>query len=130
VLTAADALPNVEVRPFTSDPARVFRDARVLLVPHRVDNRPRVVLEAQTNGIPVIATDHPGLVESVGPGGRNVADTDDPRPWIDALRSLWDEPGYSAAVSAARAHAARADAAPDAVVARFERSLERVVARR
>jgi glycosyltransferase involved in cell wall biosynthesis len=129
VLTRAGSAPNVDVRPFTSDPAQVFRDARVLLVPHRVDNRPRVVLEAQTNGIPVVATDHPGLVESVGAGGRVVADSDDPQPWVDALRAVWDEPAYGAAVDAARAHAARPEASPDAVVARFEDLLEQLVAR-
>ena len=34
---------------------QLYGDARVLLVPHRIDNRPRVIAEAQANGIPVIA---------------------------------------------------------------------------
>jgi glycosyltransferase involved in cell wall biosynthesis len=122
VIAATRDLPNVELRPFATDPAAVFRDARVLLVPHRVDNRPRVILEAQTNGIPVVATDHPGLVESVGAGGRLVPDTDDPRPWIDAVGTVWDDAGtYDALVAAAYAHAARDDVVPERVVERFER---------
>ncbi|MGZ4675022.1 MAG: glycosyltransferase family 4 protein [Acidimicrobiia bacterium] len=117
----AAGLPNVEIRPFSSDPAAVFRDARVLLVPHRVDNRPRVVLEAQTNGIPVIASGYPGLVESVGAGGIVVADTDDPGPWIEAVAELWDDPvRYAALVDAAREHAARPEVDPEQVVDRFE----------
>ena len=102
----------------------------MLLVPHRVDNRPRVVLEAQTNGIPVVASDHPGLVESVGPGGRIVPDVDDPAPWVAALREVWDEPVHSEVVAAARAHAARPEVSPDAIVDRFEALLGSVVARR
>lgn len=121
IVAATRDLPNVELRPFSPDPAAVFRDARVLLVPHRVDNRPRVVLEAQTNGIPVIASDHPGLVESVGPGGRIVADTDDPGPWVEALAAVWDDDaGYRGLVEAAAQHASRDDVVPERIVERFE----------
>jgi glycosyltransferase involved in cell wall biosynthesis len=128
VRDAAAAQPNVEVRPFSDRPGALFRDARVLLVPHRVDNRPRVVLEAQTNGIPVVASDHPGLVESVAAGGAIVPDTDDPIPWIAAVRSLWDDAGvYDAARSAAELHAARDEVSPGRVVERFEALLEELV---
>ena len=117
---AAARHANVEIRPFAADPAAVFRDARLLLVPHRVDNRPRVVLEAQTNGIPVIASDHPGLVESVGPGGTIVEDTDDPVPWVRAVSDALEADRYERLVAAAREHARRPEVDPDHVVDRFE----------
>ena len=129
--TLAARYPNVTVRPFQTNPAEVFRDAKVLLVPHRVDNRPRVVLEAQANGIPVIATDHPGLAESVGPGGILVDDVDDPTVWTDALGRVWDDTAhYADLVGAARLHAARPGVDPDSIAAEFEQLLEELVARR
>lgn len=126
--TAAD-FANIEVRAFNPDPAAVFADARVLLVPHRVDNRPRVILEAQTNGIPVIASRYPGLIESVGEGGTIVDDTDEPAPWGAAIGEMWDDPSrYEALVAAANAHAQRDDVVPERIVRRFE-ALLRDVAR-
>ncbi len=123
----AAGLANVEVRAFASDPAAVFRDARLLLVPHRVDNRPRVVLEAQTNGIPVIASDYPGLTESVGPGGTIVEDTDDPAPWLRAIDDALEPARYEMLVRAARTHASRDDVVPERIVERFERLLADLV---
>lgn len=120
--------PNVSIRPFQANAAAIFQDARVLLVPHRVDNRPRVVLEAQANGIPVIATDYPGLSESVGDGGVLVEDVDDPEPWTRALGRVWDDPArYAALVAAARAHAARPEVDPGSIAVRFEQLLERLI---
>ncbi len=120
---------NVEVRPFTSEPAAMFRDARLLLVPHRVDNRPRVVLEAQTNGIPVIASDYPGLVESVGPGGLIVADTDDPAPWVEAVTTALEPDTYSRLVAAASEHAQRDEVDPEVIVDRFEALVSELIRR-
>lgn len=126
----AERFANVVVRPFEANPAAIFRDARVLLVPHRVDNRPRVILEAQSNGIPVIATDYRGLAESVGAGGLLVGDDDDPRPWVAALARVWDEPSlYGELADAARAHAARAEVDPAFITQRFEQLLEGLVTR-
>jgi glycosyltransferase involved in cell wall biosynthesis len=125
------AHPNVRLRPFSPDPAGVFRDARVLLVPHRVDNRPRVVLEAQANGIPVLATRLPGLVESVGQGGAFVADDAPPGDWVAALAALWDDDAnYDAASEAARRHAHRVDVSPDAIVDHFEALVSELVSAR
>ena len=120
----AEARPNVSVRPYTDDPAEVYRDARVLLVPHRVDNRPRVILEAQANGIPVIASAYPGLAESIGPGGVIVEDADNPAAWTRVLSSVWDDPTrYENLVDAARTHAHRSEVDPVRIVERFEQLL-------
>ena len=61
--------PNVVFRSRTDNPSDIYRDAAILLAPHKLDNRPRTVLEALSNGIPVVCSDLPGLVESVGPAG-------------------------------------------------------------
>jgi glycosyltransferase involved in cell wall biosynthesis len=129
LLDRAAQVPNVEVRPFSDRPGALFADCRVLLVPHRVDNRPRVVLEAQASGIPVVASAQPGLVECVGPGGVIVDDTDDPAPWIAAVGELWDDAGrYDALTAAAREHAQRPEVDPELIAARFEALVAELVA--
>jgi glycosyltransferase involved in cell wall biosynthesis len=131
ILDRAASVPNVEVRAFSDHPGALFADCRLLLVPHRVDNRPRVVLEAQASGIPVVASAQPGLIESVGPGGVIVDDTDEPAPWIAAIAGLWDDAErYDAISAAARAHAQRPEVDADRIAARFEALLEELVARR
>lgn len=121
LLDRAAGLPNVEFRPFQQDVAAVYRDARLLLLPHRVNNRPRVVLEAQANGIPVLATVYEGLIEAVGPGGLLV-DPDAPaEEWVAALSRLWDDRSqYDRLAALARNHAARPEVQPQEIAARFE----------
>lgn len=129
VLAMTASLANVEFRPRTSDLGVIYRDARLLLVPHRVDNRPRVVAEAQANGIPVIASAYPGLVEAVGPGGV-VVESEADEEWIDAVSRLWDDrDAYQRLVQMALAHAARPDIDPDVVTSQFEEALRQLVRR-
>ncbi|HZJ26312.1 MAG TPA: glycosyltransferase [Acidimicrobiia bacterium] len=123
--------PNVELRPSVSDPAKLYTDARLLLTPYTLDMRPRVVLEAQVNGIPVLATDLPALSETVGPGGVLVAPDAPIDDWIAALGTLYDdETEYQRLVHAARLHAARDEVDPDSVVTRFTDALTVAVGRR
>jgi len=112
--------PNVMFRAYEPDASRIFRDARVLLAPHQIDNRPRTVLEAQINGLPVIATSYAGLTEAVGDGGVMIAPESGAKEWIDALGSLWHDDEARARLSArARIHAARPEIDPAVVVDRF-----------
>lgn len=131
ILGQASRLSNVEFRPRTTDLRVIYRDARILLVPHRLDNRPRVVAEAQANGIPVVATAYPGLMEAVGPGGVLV-DIDAPESeWIDAIGRLWDDAAaYERLAKAASRHAARAEIDPEVVTLRFEAALRDLMAGR
>ena len=125
------ALGNVELQRFTADPARVYERARILLAPYDAANRPRVVAEAQANGIPVLATDRPGLAEAVGPGGVLVGPDEPLEKWIDALDRLWgDADDYERFVVLARDHAAREEMRPDTVVERFEAELYRLTSGR
>ncbi len=115
------AHPNVTVAPYTTTPTEIYRTAKVLLVPHRVDNRPRVILEAQANGIPVLATEFPGLIEAVGEGGALVPNDAEPAEWINALGRMWDDPEYYQQLcDAARRHADRDDVNAERILDRFE----------
>jgi glycosyltransferase involved in cell wall biosynthesis len=88
------------------------------------------VAEAQANGIPVVASRYPGLVEAVGPGGVLV-DPDAPdADWIEAVGRLWDDAGhYERLVEAALRHAARPEIDPEVVTSRFEKALVALIAR-
>jgi glycosyltransferase involved in cell wall biosynthesis len=113
-------LPNVEFRRNAPPGPELYGDARVLLVPYRVDNRPRVITEAQSNRIPVLAADVPALREAIGAGGSVVA-PDDIDAWVLELRALWCDQGhYDCLADAALAHSKRPDNDPAAVAARFE----------
>ena len=105
----------------------MFRDVGLLLAPHQIDNRPRTVLEAQVNGIPVIATAQPGLVEAVGPGGICVPIDGDATAWRDAMSSIWCDPTrYGRLEREARRHAERDEVNPVHVTDDFIRLVEGV----
>jgi glycosyltransferase involved in cell wall biosynthesis len=101
-----DALPNVELRA-RGPRGEVFRDARVMLAPHSLEAvggaRPRVALEAQLLGVPMIAYDIPGLAavaaspELLVPPGAGMS------AWVDAVRLV--ESDYGRWSSEARAFA-------------------------
>jgi glycosyltransferase involved in cell wall biosynthesis len=96
-------------------------------VPYRVDNRPRVITEAQSNGIPVVAADVPALREAIGEGGA-VVPTDDIDAWVSELRSLWnDQERYDSLADAALAHSQRPEIDPAAVAHEFELLIERLL---
>ena len=124
---AAD-LPNVEFRRAQPPGPELYGDARILLVPHRIDNRPRVITEAQSNGIPVITSSHPGLAEAVGDGGVTV-NPDDVDAWCDQIGSLWtDGERYADLSQRALLHSQRAELGPERITAAFERVLTTAIA--
>jgi glycosyltransferase involved in cell wall biosynthesis len=121
-------IDNVTFRSSTTDQASVYRDAAVLLLPYLVDNRPRVVLEAHANGIPVVATDLPGLDECVGDAGVLVGADAPAAAWVDALALVLDDRDrYQGFVDAARRHAAREEVDPAVLTDRFEAALAPLV---
>jgi glycosyltransferase involved in cell wall biosynthesis len=122
-------VPNVVFQRRSDDPKRSYERAKVLIAPCRTDTRPRVILEAQANGIPVLAADQPSLHEAVGPGGVTVPLDAPIATWADALRSMLEAPRYDELVGAARAHARRDDARTDVIVARFREVLDDTVRR-
>lgn len=121
-----DARANVEFRARRAPGPALYGDARVLLVPHRIDNRPRVIFEAHANGIPALVSDHGGLREAVGEGGRVLPDEAD--AWVDALRRLFeDADAYRSLCGAARREADRSEIDPATVVDRFEHAIDAVL---
>jgi glycosyltransferase involved in cell wall biosynthesis len=114
------ALANLEFRPVAPPGPALYGDAKVLIVPHRIDNRPRVILEAQANGIPVIASRTDGLAEAVGDGGVTV-DMDDIDAWHHALnRLLTDQALYDDLAERALRHSQREEVDPEEVARNFE----------
>lgn len=107
VRSALESAPNVELWGPQDDMRRVFARTRVLIVPSVWQEAfARVVLEAQINGIPVVASRRGGLPEAVGDGGLLIDDHTDVAAWKVALDSLLDRPARHAVLSKrARAHA-------------------------
>lgn len=117
------AVPNVTFRRASPPGPHLYGDTKLLMAPYRVDSRPRVVLEAQANGLPVVASDIPALVEAVGAGGV-IVPIEDVDQWVDAVTSIWrDDELYGRLADAAVEHSRRADAAPENVADRFEELL-------
>jgi glycosyltransferase involved in cell wall biosynthesis len=124
----AATLGNVEVRPSVRELDRIYRDARVLFAPYG-DSRPRVVAEAQANGIPVLGARVPGLVEAIGPGGLLVDPAAPIDEWLRALATLWDDnDAYDAYADAARRHSRRDSMDPQRLAERFEDEIRALLA--
>lgn len=85
---------NVEYKPWVNDMKDVYKETKLLLVPS-VWPEPfgKVVLEAQTNGIPVISSNVGGLPEAVGEGG-TVLKKHEMNSWISAIEMYNDKEFY------------------------------------
>jgi len=80
-------LPNVTFQPHTSNMASVYAKTKILLVPSKIESFGMAGVEAQANGIPVLASDLPGLHEALGSGARFLA-PDDKEGWCRELKRL------------------------------------------
>ena len=88
-----EELPNVEFRYRVSDMAMIYAETRLLLVPSIWEEGfGMVVVEAQSCGIPVIASNRGGLPESTGEGGMLIDDFKNPSAWIEAMHAILDDP--------------------------------------
>ena len=117
--------PNVCFRSRASSASDVYRDAAVVLAPHRIDHRPRVIREALSNGIPVLANNLPALVESVGPGGLIISDENE---WFDAINKLWQDPVvYRSYQRAALDYSSRDEVQPGQIAHTFLTHINRAI---
>lgn len=118
----ARRLRNVEIRRATIRPEALYRDCRLVLVPSQSpEGWPRVVSEAQINGIPTLASNVEGLPDPVGPGGVLVDPNDSKEAWLDSLGMIWDDVRkYEELSQLALWHSQRPDLAVPAIVTRFE----------
>lgn len=63
-------LHNVTVWPHQADMRQVYREVRITFIPSLWwESSSRVGIESLVNGIPVVATNHGGLPETIGSGG-------------------------------------------------------------
>jgi len=121
-------LRNVEVLPHGTPMVEVWRRTRILLMPSKAESWGMVAVEAMINGIPVIGSTAPGLVECLGCAGRTLP-LDDVDAWEGACLSLLTGVGeYGPARMRAYRRAAELDPTPDlraterALVALIDRS--------
>lgn len=107
-------LPNVTFRHRVSDMRDVYRATRLLLAPSVWEEGfGMVAVEAQSCGIPVIASARGGLPESVGDGGLLIKDYRNVDAWVAAVQSVLDSQARYADLSGrALAHAHSADFSP------------------
>ncbi|TFB76506.1 glycosyltransferase [Cryobacterium glaciale] len=93
------------------DLARLFRGARLVLVPSHSETYGLVALEGAASGVPAIAAASGGLREAVVDGVTGlVLESREPRVWADAIADLLADPQRAQRMSvAAREHALRLD---------------------
>lgn len=93
------------------DLARLFRGARLVLVPSHSETYGLVALEGAASGVPTIAAASGGLREAVVDGVTGlVLESREPRVWAEAITRLLADPQRARRMSvAAREHALRLD---------------------
>ena len=90
---------------FRADAARLLRQFDLLCFPSRMEGASVTVREAMALGVPVVAADAPGVVESLAGHGW-VSGADDPPALADHVRQALDDVAVrQARVEAARRHA-------------------------
>lgn len=88
----ARELPNIEIVENQKDMRPVYAETKVLLVPSQfIETFGRVIIEAQINGIPVVASDVGGIPFTVGKGGILVNPKDNVSGYVSALESLMQD---------------------------------------
>jgi len=91
LLAEAEHLPNVEFRHRVAR-ERVFEDAAVLIAPYASEvvglSRPRVALEAQALGIPLVAYDVPGLASVAASRELLVPVGSDVSEWVARIEAV------------------------------------------
>ncbi|HJZ97112.1 MAG TPA: glycosyltransferase, partial [Candidatus Solibacter sp.] len=90
-------LGNVTFLRQLPDTREIYRQSKLLLVPSVVEEGgPRVIREAQLNGIPVLGSCRGGVPEMVGAGGMVVENYEDATAWAAAIRQVLDDPHHYA----------------------------------
>ncbi len=96
------SLPNVTFCRAAADVRPVYSNTQLLLAPSQWEEPfGRVVVEAQSSGIPCIVRDVGGLGEAVGAGGLLMPPSAGPAEWAEVVESVLENPDRLAALSAA-----------------------------
>ena len=122
-------LSNVTLLPARNDMRSIYGKCRILLVPSLWEEAyGRVAVEAEINGIPVVASNRGGLPEAVGGGGILVNPESPISEWVSAVRELWDnERTYDALSAAALVHAAGPELVHANQIKTFEHTLTKTI---
>lgn len=114
-------LRNVEVWEYREDMRPVYAVTDILLVPSLwLETFGRVILEAQANGIPVVAADVGGIPFALGQGGLLVRPKGAAAGYVDALRRLrGDEAAYRRVSELALENSRRPEFDPERQVDNF-----------
>jgi hypothetical protein len=130
---AAVAPANMTVWQTQQDARRIYAQTRVLLVPTGNFGRALlgesyglVAVEAMCSGIPVIATNSPGMAEALDGAGIMIDDPHDLDAWADAVSSLDDPKVYKQRSNEARARARHLD--PELELVALEARLRQEIA--
>lgn len=116
------ALPNVTLCPPTRDMKGIYARTRLLLAPSQWQEAfGRVVLEAQHNGIPVVASDIGGIPEIVPDRTLLLAPSAPVEAWVQRIREALDERAYGALSEAALRAAQRDRFVPAEIAGKFMR---------
>lgn len=95
------ALPNVEVWEHKSDMRQIYAVTDILLVPSQFQETfGRVIVEAQSNGIPVVAAHVGGIPYTLGQGGTLIEPKDKTQAYVEALQRLRTDENFYAQMSA------------------------------
>lgn len=109
-----DDLPNVDMMRAATDVRPFYARTRVLVVPSVwAEAFGRVIVEAMTNGIPVLYSGTGSTDLAAGDAGIRVEQPHRVESWIEALTTLDDPQDYAAAAAAARRRAATYDLAAE-----------------
>ena len=118
---AVARLPNVTLRPGSPRIAEVYDRTLLLLAPSQwVEAFCTVILEANVNGIPAVASRIGGIPTTLGGGGVLVEPDAPPEEWARRVEDVLSDPAkYEALSRAARANATRPEFDPDRIAIRF-----------
>jgi glycosyltransferase involved in cell wall biosynthesis len=119
-------LPNVEVWNPQSDMRQVYAVTDILLVPSQFEETfGRVIVEAQVNGIPVVAANVGGISYTLGQGGILVEPKDNAQGYVEALLQLrTDDNLYRQLSALALENSQRPEFEPQQQVKNFIRFVE------
>lgn len=104
----APDLPNIHTIENTPYIDQVYRQTRILVMPSKYESWGMTCTEAMANGIPVICTRTPGLVENTA-GKMLYCDRDDIDGWVKAIKSLDKKATYQKYSAAGRERARELD---------------------
>ena len=95
ITQVADGIDNVQLLGRLShfEISKMMGSALGLIIPSRYEGNPKVVIEALSAGLPVIATKSQGLTEIVEDGVNGLLVDPDPESIAQAMRTFMDDPG-------------------------------------